>query len=409
MVVEHHGLGDEAETVDVAVPQILEGIVEESLKGDLAETKRSLAANETLAAKLAEKQDSQPREWKDCRKNEAEEILTIHETIKFLSDGDEKDSPLNIYRETLLEDKIWRVIKKNLAKKCLKFIQGIVDSEDSTVGVKTAEVSRFNTSKLGDEKNSFEEYVDRMKEGQNDIFCITGESIAVVSYSPFEENLRKKDLEELHVADPMDEYAIHQPKEFDGKMLKSTTKEGLDLVDEGEKKMPEELKTEFEPLTKLMSDVLGDKVEMVIASDRIVDSPCVPTTSECEYGWSAKMKRIAEAQALRDKSMTWQQQHSSQQPQTARQATQPEREGGKGEKSKRVEGKEWEAVVGKKRKGDKKGAQEGEERKRGQEGRKQKEEREAEERGSEQVKKDVTGWTEVTRKRRKKMIQIFVR
>ena len=76
----------------------------------------------------------------------------------------------------------------------------------------------------------------------------------------------------------MDEYAVHQPKEFDGKMLKSTTKEGLDLGDEDEKKMPEELKADFKPVAELMKDVLGDEVERVIVSDRIVDSPCVLTT-----------------------------------------------------------------------------------------------------------------------------------
>ena len=101
------------------------------------------------------------------------------------------------------------------------------------------------------------------------------------------------------MVDPVDEYAVQQLKEFDGKKLKSTTKEGLDIGDEDEKKS---LKAEFEPLTKLMKEVLGDKVEKVIVSDRIVDSPCVLTTSE--YGWSANMERIMKAQALRDSSMS---------------------------------------------------------------------------------------------------------
>merc|ERR1719478_1988336 len=108
-----------------------------------------------------------------------------------------------------------------------------------------------------------------MKEGQNDIYYITGESVAQVSSSPFLENLRK---------------------------------EGLDIDDEDDKKKLEELKAEFEPLTKLMKEVLGDKVEKVLVSSRIVDSPCVLTTSE--YGWSANMERIMKAQALRDNSMT---------------------------------------------------------------------------------------------------------
>merc|ERR1712050_315683 len=90
--------------------------------------------------------------------------------------------------------------------------------------------------KSGDEQISLKEYVDRMKEGQNDIYYITGESIAAVSSSPFLETLRKKGLEVLYMVDPIDEYCVQQLKEFDGKKLKSTTKEGLELDDEDEKK-----------------------------------------------------------------------------------------------------------------------------------------------------------------------------
>merc|ERR1711904_768170 len=235
---------------------------------------------------------------------------------------DSEDLPLNISRETLQQNKILRVIKKNLVKKCLEMFTEISEKkddykkfyeqfsknlklgihEDSTNRTKIAELLRFNTSKSGDEQINLKEYVDRMKEGQNDIYYITGESIAAVSSSPFLESLRKKGLEVLYMTDPVDEYAVQQLKEFDGKKLKSTTKEGLDIADEDEKKKLEELKAEFEPLTKLMKEVLGDKVEKVVISDRMADSPCVLTTSE--YGWSANMERIMKAQALRDNSMT---------------------------------------------------------------------------------------------------------
>merc|ERR1712078_262229 len=226
---------------------------------------------------------------------------------------DSEDLPLNISRETLQQNKILRVIKKNLVKKCLEMFAEISEKkddykkfyeqfskniklgihEDSTNRMKVAELMRYHTSKSGDEQISLKEYVDRMKEGQNDIYYITGESIAAVSASPFLESLRKKGFEVLYMVDPIDEYCVQQLKEFEGKKLKSTTKEGLEL---------EELKAEFEPLTKLMKEVLGDKVEKVIISSRIVDSPCVLTTSE--YGWSANMERIMKAQALRDNSMT---------------------------------------------------------------------------------------------------------
>merc|ERR1712129_535989 len=231
---------------------------------------------------------------------------------------DSEDLPLNISRETLQQNKILRVIKKNLVKKCLEMFSEISEKkddykqfskniklgihEDSTNRAKVAELMRYHTSKSGDEQISLKEYVDRMKEGQADIYYITGDSIAAVSSSPFIETLRKKGLEVLYMVDPVDEYAVQQLKEFDGKKLKSVTKEGLDIEDEAEKKKLEELKAEFEPLTKLMKEVLGDKVEKVIISFRMADSPCVLTTSD--YGWSANMERIMKAQALRDSSMT---------------------------------------------------------------------------------------------------------
>ena len=108
--------------------------------------------------------------------------------------------------------------------------------EDSTSLTKVAELLRFNTSKSGDEQISLKEYVDRMKEGQNDIYCITGASITQVSSSPFLETLRKKCLGVLCMVDPVDVYCVQQLKEFDSKMFKSTTKEGLDIEGEDEKK-----------------------------------------------------------------------------------------------------------------------------------------------------------------------------
>ncbi|KAF6769814.1 hypothetical protein AHF37_11675, partial [Paragonimus kellicotti] len=140
-----------------------------------------------------------------------------------------------------------------------------------------------------------------MKENQKDIYYITGESKEAVSNSAFTEVLRKRGFEVLYMLDPIDEYAVTQLREYDGKKLVCVTKEGLQLPeDEDEKKKFEELKASYEPLCKQIQDILGKRVEKVIVSNRLTTSPCCIVTSE--FGWSANMERIMKAQALRDSS-----------------------------------------------------------------------------------------------------------
>jgi len=234
---------------------------------------------------------------------------------------DSEDLPLNISREMLQQNKILKVIRKNLVKKCLELFEELAEDkdnykkcyeqfsknlklgihEDSTNRKKLAELMRYHTSASGDELVSMKEYVGRMKENQKNIYYITGESREQVSNSAFVERVKKRGFEVIYMTEPIDEYVVQQLKEFDGKTLVSVTKEGLELPeDEEEKKKREEDKAKYENLCKVMKDILDKKVEKVVVSNRLVESPCCIVTSQ--YGWTANMERIMKAQALRDTS-----------------------------------------------------------------------------------------------------------
>ncbi len=226
---------------------------------------------------------------------------------------DSDDLPLNVSRETLQQHKLLKVIKKKLVRKTLDMFKKIDEDkyaefwkeystniklgviEDAANRTRLAKLLRFKSS--NGEMTSLTDYVERMKEKQDQIFYIAGASEEEVKTSPFVERLLKKGFEVLYLTEAVDEYAIGALPEFEGKKFQNVAKEGvsIDGDSEGAKKRMEEMNERFEPLLKwLKDDALKEHILKAEVSERLDKSPCALITSR--FGWTANMQRIIQSQ-----------------------------------------------------------------------------------------------------------------
>lgn len=232
---------------------------------------------------------------------------------------DSSDLPLNVSREILQESRIVRVIKKQLTRRSLEMMEdlskqeggedyktfwesfgrnikiGIIEDQDNRN--RLAKLLRFHSSKSEETMTSLEQYVSRMKEGQKGIFYMAADSMDVARSAPFVEKLVAEGYEVLYLTEPIDEAMVANLAKFDDHDMVDVTKEGLDLgADEGKKL--EELQSEFKDVLAFLKDALGERVEKVTVSNRLLDSPCALVTSK--FGWSANMERIMKTQSMAD-------------------------------------------------------------------------------------------------------------
>jgi len=227
---------------------------------------------------------------------------------------DSDDLPLNVSRETLQQHKLLKVIKKKLVRKALDMIKKIDANdylksfwkeystniklgviEDHANRTRLAKLLRFISSHDEENPTSLEDYLERMKDGQEKIFFCAGNGLDDVKASPFTERLIKKGYEVIYLTEPVDEYTIQALPEFDGKRFQNVAKEGVETSDDS-KNFQEKMEKKFEPLlTWLKESALRDKIEKAVVSQQLENSPAALQASQ--YGWSGNMERIMKAQA----------------------------------------------------------------------------------------------------------------
>eukprot|EP00929_Paragymnodinium_shiwhaense_P015896 TRINITY_DN1239_c0_g1_i1.p1 TRINITY_DN1239_c0_g1~~TRINITY_DN1239_c0_g1_i1.p1 ORF type:complete len:761 (+),score=248.50 TRINITY_DN1239_c0_g1_i1:106-2388(+) len=229
---------------------------------------------------------------------------------------DSEDLPLNVGREILQKSRTLKIIRKRVVRKVLDTIDNLQSNEPEKyssfqnsygkyfkVGLvedldykdELKRFVRFWSSKSGDNTTSLKEYVGRMKEGQDKIYYITGDSRKSAEISPSMEKMRELDYEVLYMVDPLDEICSQSITDFEGRKMVDINKAGLDLtLNEDEKKDLEQTQKDFEPVATWLKKQLGERVQKVQISDRLVNSPA--TLVQGEWGMSPTMQRYMKQQ-----------------------------------------------------------------------------------------------------------------
>ncbi|MDA8135515.1 MAG: molecular chaperone HtpG [Desulfobacteraceae bacterium] len=219
---------------------------------------------------------------------------------------DAPDLNLNVSREILQEDRLVRNIRKNLVKQIFSVLEGMEKEKYEEfynefgqalkAGIPTdfenkerlAALLRYKTTKSEGKYVTLDEYIANMKEGQKEIYYLTGENLTSLINSPLLESLKAKDYEVLLMVDPIDEWVTQSLFEYKEKKLKSAEKGDLDLD-----KVDDAKKNEYSALLSFLKGKLEDKVKDVVVSARLTDS--VSCLSGDAWGMSAYMEKILKA------------------------------------------------------------------------------------------------------------------
>jgi molecular chaperone HtpG len=259
--------------------------------------------------------------------DDAEQLMPTY--LRFVSGViDSADLPLNVSREILQESRDVKAIRESSTKRVLSMLEDLANSEDvakkeqyaefwkefgqvlkegigedSTNQERIAKLTRFASthSDSAEQVVSLVDYVGRMKEGQDKIYYVTGDSYIAAKNSPHLEIFRKKGVEVLLLSDRVDEWMLSFLPEFDGKSLVSVAKGGLDLgalADEAEKKEQKETEEQYKDLIERMKKALDSKVKDVRITFRLTDSPACLVADEHELsGNLLRMLKAAGQQA----------------------------------------------------------------------------------------------------------------